>query len=79
MVTTRPAVLEQERLRQGQGRPLEQHILEDTVPRPEHNTSELSVHRLAHKPEHTRQVQRNLAASVHRREHRLLPEQHSLA
>ena len=78
MVTTRPAVLEQEPLRLEQERPPELNIVEGIVPTPEHNKSELSVHRLAHKPEHTQLERRNLAASAHRREHRLPREQHSL-
>lgn len=77
MVTTQPAVQEPEQLRQGYELPLGQHILEDTVPRPEHNTSALLEHRLAHKPERTPQVHNTKEPSVHRREHKLQREQHS--
>ena len=77
-VTIRPAVQEQEPLRQEQERPPVLHIAEGTEPTPAHNKSAPLVHRLAHKPEHTLLERRNLAASVHRREHRLPQELHSL-
>lgn len=56
----------------------ERHILEDTVPRPEHNTSALLEHRLPHKPERTPQVHNTMEPSGHKREHRPLERRSSV-
>ena len=79
MVPTRPAVLEQEPLRQELERPPGLRIEEGTEPTPEHNKLVLSEHMLVYKPGHTPLGHNTKEILVHMLEHTSRPERHSLA